>query len=116
MKPSHHNRGIIAPALLLVAAVAIAGYAQGTRNGKYQEPTVRHILPDPAAQRREMITALTDMQKHLSIMEKSLQNLEKINGAILRLQFESQKRKPTPPLPAPTPVQVPQPPDGGNGR
>lgn len=95
MESSARNRGIIAPALLLVAISATVGFAQGTRNGKarVQDPA-KNILPDPAAQRKEMITSLKAMETHLATMEKSMSSLERIAGAQLRLQFEQQKAKP----------------------
>ncbi|MDA0667641.1 MAG: hypothetical protein O3A95_06165 [Planctomycetota bacterium] len=94
MKSVAHNRGIIAPALLLIALSATAGFAQGSRKDEAggQEPTV-NILPDPAAQRREMITSLKAMERHLATMEKTMAGLERIAGAQLRLQFDQQKEK-----------------------
>ena len=94
MKSAARNRGIIAPALLLIVISAAAGFAQGTRNGisRAQDPA-KSILPDPAAQRREMITALKSMETHLVTMEKTMISLERIAGAQLRLQFDQQKAK-----------------------
>ena len=94
MKSVARNRGIIAPALLLVALSGTVGFAQGTKNGRVQvqEPG-QNILPDPAAQRREMITSLKVMEKHLASMEKTMAGLERIAGAQLRLQFDQQKEK-----------------------
>lgn len=92
MKSVARNRGIIAPALLLIALSAAAGFMQGSRKGnvQVQEPS-KSILPDPAAQRREMITSLKAMEVHLAAMEKTMAGLERIAGAQLRLQFDQQK-------------------------
>ncbi|MFK5956457.1 MAG: hypothetical protein QM477_08450 [Planctomycetota bacterium] len=91
---SNSNRGIIAPALLLVVLSLGAGFAQGSRNGKRngQQPT-GPILPDPGAQRSEMIASLKAMELHLATMEKTMAGLERIAGAQLRLQFDQQKEK-----------------------
>lgn len=56
-----------------------------------QEP--ENILPDPAAQRRDMIAALQAMEQHLATMEKTLQGIERIEGAQLRLQFDQHKER-----------------------
>ncbi|PCJ55763.1 MAG: hypothetical protein COA70_01415 [Planctomycetota bacterium] len=92
MKSVARNRGIIAPTLLLIALSAGAGFLQGTKNGRYQQPG-KSILPDPAAQRREMITSLKAMQLNLATIEKSMASLERIAGAQLRLQFDEQKKQ-----------------------
>jgi len=94
MNPAARNRGIIAPALLLIAISATVGFAQGTRKGKTaSKNNSQTILPDPAAQRREMIASLKAVEKHLATMEKSMASLERIAGAQLRLQFDQQKEK-----------------------
>ena len=88
MKSVARNRGIIAPALLLIALSAGAGFLQGTKKG--QEP--ENIVPwDSGAQRRVMITSLKAMEVHLAAMEKTMAALERIASAQLRLQFDQQK-------------------------
>jgi len=91
---SHRNRGIIAPALLLIVLAASVGFAQGARNGKKkgQQP-ISTVFPDSSAQRREMIASLKSMELHLAAMEKTMAGLERIAGAQLRLQFDQQKEK-----------------------
>ncbi|MHC4824361.1 MAG: hypothetical protein ACYTEP_10125 [Planctomycetota bacterium] len=91
MPQDHRNRGIVAPALLLIAAAGFAGFTQGQRSGSSVRQEPENILPDPAAQRRDMIAVLQKMELHLASMEKTLQGIERIEGAQLRLQFDAQK-------------------------
>ncbi len=93
MQPTQSNRGVIAPALLLLALVAGTGLALEWRVQK-QEPKKETEVHNPAVQRREMIDALHAINQQLEVMTKSLQSLERIETAQLRLQFEQQKAKP----------------------
>lgn len=99
MQNNPRNRGIIAPALLLIAVAGFAGFAQGSRSRSVVTQEPENILPDPAAQRRDMISSLQAMERHLATMEKTLQGIERIAGAQLRLQFDQHKaqeaKKPT---------------------
>jgi len=94
MKSVARNRGIIAPALLLIALSAGAGFLQGTQKGKspVQQPE-KVVSWDSGAQRREMIASLKAMEAHLAVMEKTMAALERIAGAQLRLDFDEQKER-----------------------
>lgn len=89
MKSNRNNRGLIATTVLLTAAAGAFGFGQGVRVTKQQDPGV---LPDPAAQRTEMIQAFSKMQLQLDSMDKTLKGIERINSAMLRLQFDASKK------------------------
>lgn len=112
MKRNRNNRGLIATSLLIVAASGAFGYGQGVRVGQQghtkQDPGV---LPDPAAQRTEMIQAFSKMQLQLDSMDKTLKGIERVNTAMLRLQFDAAKKQQQPVQTSPH--QVPSPPSGG---
>lgn len=116
MDSKHSRRGLISPALLLVGLTATGAFALGQRaSQKAQDPAP----PNPAAQRIEMIQSLRSLEASFAKMEanmelqtKSLQQLERINGALLRLVHQQ-----VTPVDTShghnTPIGVPSPPHGG---
>jgi hypothetical protein len=104
MNKNRSNRGLIATTLLFAAASGLFGFGQGVRVGK-QEPkdTGVSVLPDPAAQRAEMIRTFSQMQLQLDSMDKTLKGIERINSAMLRLQFDASKKPANPHVPGPPP-------------
>ena len=115
MDSKHSRRGLISPALLLVGLTATGAFALGQRaSQKGQDPAP----PNPATQRIEMIQSLRSMEASFAKMEanmelqtKSLQQLERINGALLRLVH--QQVTPVESNPHVIPHGVPGPPNGG---
>ncbi|MGB0953480.1 MAG: hypothetical protein ACPG31_09650 [Planctomycetota bacterium] len=102
MKSNRNNRGLIATTLLITAAAGAFGFGQGVRVGKDAKQQDPGVLPDPAAQRNEMIQAFGKMQQQLDSMDKTLKGIERINSAMLRLQFDASKKTTSNPH-APTP-------------
>lgn len=81
------QRGAVAAGLLAAACLfGFAGYAAGARADDAQQGVIRNgrliqnaapQLPDPAAQRNEMIASLHALEKKLDGMQRSLDAIER---------------------------------------
>jgi len=115
MDSKHSRRGLVSPAFLLIGLTATGAFALGQRAGQQAQDAAP---PNPAAQRIEMIKSLRNlegsfakMEANLELQTKSLQQLERINGALLRLVH--QQVTPVESNPHVIPHGVPGPPNGG---
>ncbi|MDA1259547.1 MAG: hypothetical protein O3A20_02875 [Planctomycetota bacterium] len=82
-----NQRGTVAAGLLAAACLfGFVGYAAGVRADEPQQGVIRNgrliqpakpTLPDPAAQRNEMIAALHSLEQKLDGMQRSLDAIER---------------------------------------